>query len=76
VEDSPADLKPLDVVSFYIIGSICGREFGTASLEIHQKTCIKKYANDLTNMEVAHRVNMPSSIDSQYIQAKQVMQKL
>lgn len=64
MEDLLADLKPLDVILYHILGSICGREFGTASLEIHQKTCIKKYANDLTNMEVAHRVNMPSSIDS------------
>ena len=32
-----AGLKPLALVCY-----LCGREFGTASLEIHQASCIKK----------------------------------
>ncbi|CAD8144403.1 unnamed protein product [Paramecium octaurelia] len=51
-----------------LLCTICGREFGTASLEIHQKTCIKKYQNDLINMDPGHRQQMPTT--------QQVLQKL
>ncbi|CAD8137093.1 unnamed protein product [Paramecium octaurelia] len=51
-----------------LLCTICGREFGTASLEIHQKTCIKKYQNDLVNMDPGHRQQMPTT--------QQVLQKL
>jgi hypothetical protein len=50
------DLKHCYVRPEKYLGSICGREFGTASLEIHQKTCIKKYQNDLVNMDPGHRM--------------------
>ncbi|CAD8059300.1 unnamed protein product [Paramecium sonneborni] len=51
-----------------LLCTICGREFGTASLDIHQKTCIIKYQNDLMNMDPGHRKQMPTT--------QQVLQKL
>ncbi|CAD8047844.1 unnamed protein product [Paramecium primaurelia] len=51
-----------------LLCTICGREFGTASLEIHQKTCIKKYQNDLMNMDPGHRQQMPTT--------QEILQKL
>ncbi|KAM3141996.1 hypothetical protein pb186bvf_005869 [Paramecium bursaria] len=52
---------------------ICGREFGTQSLEIHQKTCIKKYQNELNSMDSYHKKTMlsPNQLMAQIQQEKE-----
>jgi hypothetical protein len=47
-------LKPLALVCY-----LCGREFGTASLSIHQKTCIRKRTNEQKNLPAEQRIPRP-----------------
>ena len=41
IEKPPGALRPKALTCY-----ICGREFGTASLEIHLRTCKKKFEQD------------------------------
>lgn len=38
---------------------ICGREFGTASLEIHLKTCKKKFELEQSKVPLRQRKPVP-----------------
>lgn len=38
---------------------ICGREYGTASLQIHLKTCMKKWENEESKKPYKDRRPMP-----------------
>ncbi|KAK3256524.1 hypothetical protein CYMTET_34344, partial [Cymbomonas tetramitiformis] len=54
--DQPAP-PPLQITCF-----ICGRQFGTSSLQIHQKTCVKKHAWGLETLpKKKKRVQLPSA---------------
>ncbi|KAK2947215.1 putative Zinc finger protein [Blattamonas nauphoetae] len=45
-EDITVDKKTVTAKPQLFVCGICGREYGTASIEIHMKSCIKQFEND------------------------------
>ncbi len=52
--DTPPPRKPRFVVCY-----ICGREFTTASLDIHERQCLEKWKNENNRLPVSQRRSIP-----------------
>lgn len=50
--------KPPTVVCY-----ICGREFGTKSISIHEPQCLEKWKNENSRLPIGHRRPLPKKVD-------------